>query len=219
MIITGAAFRPLLVFYAGPKVKTYLRHDMNERYIQDQVFDTTDFTQQPLAQADYDGCIFNNCNLYETELSGCMFIDCQFNGCNLSLAKLDKTGLRNVSFKDCKMLGLRFDTCLEFAIEFSFNNCQLDHSSFYQKKIRKTVFKHCRLHEVDFTGADLTAAVFDLCDLTRANFDNTILEKADFRTAYNYCIDPEANKLKKAQFSLNGVRGLLNKYELEIHDA
>lgn len=189
---------------------------MNEIYIQDKTFEAKDFTQQPLAQGDYDGCIFNNCNFYEADLSGCMFIDCRFNGCNLSLAKLEKTGLQDVVFKDCKMLGLRFDTCLEFGIEFSFDNCQLDHSSFYQRKIKKTAFKNCRLNEVDFTGSDLSSAVFDMCDLNRANFDNTILEKADFRTAYNYSIDPEMNKMKKARFSMNGVRGLLDKYDIEI---
>jgi fluoroquinolone resistance protein len=191
---------------------------MNETYIQDKTFEATDFTKQPLAQGDYDGCIFNNCNFYETDLSGCMFIDCRFNGCNLSLAKLEKTGLRDVAFKDCKMLGLRFDTCLEFGVTFSFDNCQLDHSSFYQRKIKKTVFNNCRLNEVDFAGSDLSGAVFDKCDLNRANFENTILEKADFRTAYNYSIDPEMNKMKKAKFSLNGLAGLLEKYDIVIEN-
>jgi uncharacterized protein YjbI with pentapeptide repeats len=75
-------------------------------------------------------------------------------------------------------------------------------------------FKKCSLQEVDFTEADLSALVFDQCDLAGAIFESTVLEKADFRTAYNYSMDPEKNRLKKARFSLSGVAGLLNKYEI-----
>ena len=46
--------------------------------------------------------------------------------------------------------------------------------------------------------------------------DQTILEKADFRTAKNYSIDPEQNRLKKAKFSLSGVVGLLRKYDIVV---
>ena len=50
----------------------------------------------------------------------------------------------------------------------------------------------------------------------RATFDNTILEKVDFKTSFNYAIDPEQNRVKKARFSLVGVAGLLDKYGVEI---
>jgi fluoroquinolone resistance protein len=58
--------------------------------------------------------------------------------------------------------------------------------------------------------------VFDNCDLSKASFDNTILEKADFRTAFNYSINPESNKIKKAKFSVSGIAGLLDKYDIHI---
>jgi uncharacterized protein YjbI with pentapeptide repeats len=72
------------------------------------------------------------------------------------------------------------------------------------------------MQEVDFSDADLTQAIFDTFDLLNASFDQTNLEKVDFRTAYNYRIDPERNRLKKAIFSSNGVIGLLDKYDLII---
>ena len=82
--------------------------------------------------------------------------------------------------------------------------------------LKKTNYRVCSLHEVEFTEADLNNASFDNCDLFRATFRNTILESADFRTAYNYSIDPEVNRLKKAKFSLAGIVGLLDKYDIEI---
>lgn len=82
--------------------------------------------------------------------------------------------------------------------------------------MRQTPFTTCRLHEVDFTAADLTGASFSECDLTGAIFDRTILEKADFRTAEHYVIDPENNRIRKARFSRKGLPGLLEKYQLDI---
>ena len=114
------------------------------------------------------------------------------------------------------MLGLYFENCNQFGLSFSFNNCNLTHSSFYQTKLKKTIFKNSQFHEVDFAECDLTSCVFDNCDLAKATFKNTILEKADFRTSFNYSINPEINRIKKAKFSLSGIVGLLDKYDIQI---
>jgi hypothetical protein len=52
--------------------------------------------------------------------------------------------------------------------------------------------------------------------LDQANFEQTTLEKSDFRTSYNYSINPELNRIKKAKFSLNAIAGLLTKYDIVI---
>ena len=83
-------------------------------------------------------------------------------------------------------------------------------------KLKKTRFKNSNISEFDFTEADLTNALFDNCDLEGAKFERTILEKADLSTSRNYSIDPEINKIKKAKFSIHGIAGLLNKYDIEI---
>jgi len=83
-------------------------------------------------------------------------------------------------------------------------------------KIKKTIFRDTKLEEVDFTECDLPGSVFENCDLARATFDHTILEKADFTTSFNYSLDPEINRIKKARFSLPDVIGLLHKYDIEI---
>ena len=82
--------------------------------------------------------------------------------------------------------------------------------------LKKTRFKNCSLHEVDFSECDLSGSIFEHCDLARSAFNRTVLEKVDFRTSYNYSIDPEINRIKKAKFSLVGLTGLLDKYDIEI---
>ena len=68
----------------------------------------------------------------------------------------------------------------------------------------------------DFMAADLTEAIFDNCNLHKTVFMDTIAYKTDFTTSYNYMIDPEKNKLKKARFSKDGLAGLLTKYEIVV---
>jgi fluoroquinolone resistance protein len=183
-------------------------------YIVDQTFDRID----TLATGDYDNCVFTSCNFADKDLSACKFTDCKFTNCNLSLAKLNKTSFRDIQFKDCKMLGLRFDTCYEYGLSFSFDGCQLNHSSFYKTKIHRTAFKNAQLQETDFVEADLTGALFENCNLEGASFDRTLLDKVDMRTAYNYTIDPENNSIKKAKFSIFGLAGLLSKYDIELEE-
>jgi len=189
---------------------------MERVYIQDKKFDKENYTAIALPIADYENCIFNNCDFSNSDLSKRVFLECEFITCNLSSARLHKTAFKTVKFKDCKLLGLRFEDCDDFLFEVNFENCLLNLSSFYKMKIKKTGFKGSHLSETDFTEADLTSAVFDNCDLTAAKFEHTILEKVDFRTSHSYSIDPELNKIKKAKFSVHGVVGLLNKYDIEI---
>ncbi|MFA6058534.1 MAG: pentapeptide repeat-containing protein [Taibaiella sp.] len=189
---------------------------MEDLYIQERTFDKVIFVQQPLATGEYEGCTFNQCDFSGIDLSNVVFSDCTFSGCNLSMVKLAKTAFREVIFKDCKMLGLHFDTCNPFGLSFRFEHCTLNHSSFYQAKIKKTVFNNVQLHEADFTDCDLSQSIFSNCDFSGATFDNTNIEKADLRTSFNYSIDPEKNKIKKARFSIPGVIGLLDKYGIEI---
>ena len=184
--------------------------------IANQKFEGVDYTKTFLQKGEYDNCSFINCNFANTDLSNISFTECEFNTCDMSTASLSKTAFRDVKFIGCKLLGLHFQDCNEIGFEINFDNCILNLSSFYKRKLKKTTFKNSSLLEVDFTEADLTESVFDNCDFANATFDNTILEKADLRTSYNYSIDPAANKIKKAKFSIEGIRGLLDRYDIVI---
>lgn len=192
---------------------------MDRVFIEGKKFENEDFTQRVFDLGDYEECTFVGCNFSEITLSGSRFENCEFHHSNLSLTKIVDTAFRNIGFSECKLLGLRFDTSNKFGLSFSFDKCQLDHCTFYQMRIKDTSFIDSQLHEVDFTECDLTSSTFDNCDLKRAVFVGTNLEKVDFRTAYNFSLDPEVNKMSKAKFSLPAVIGLLNKYNIIIENA
>ncbi len=185
-------------------------------YIEEEIFRKEDFSDNPLPKGEYEKCTFINCDFSNSDLSYVKFLECEFVNCNISMVNLNQTAFKDVKFTDSKMLGLRFDYCNKFGLSLSFENCILNHSSFYQVKIKKTQFRNTSLLEVDFTESDMTESVLDGCDLDRSTFYMTILEKADLRTSFNYSIDPEVNRIKKARFSLLGALGLLRKYDIEI---
>jgi len=189
---------------------------MTRNYIEATTFDKQDYTTDSLPKGEYGNCVFSNCDFSNSDLSDVQFIECEFRGCNLSMAKLSKTALRDVKFKECKLMGLHFNDCHEFLFAVSFDGCNLNLSSFYRRKMKRTRFVNSGLNEVDLAEADLTQSLFDQCDLAGATFDNTLLEKSDLRTSYNYSINPEGNYIKKAKFSLLGIVGLLEKYDIEV---
>ncbi len=183
---------------------------------EDKTFEGEDFTIKKSAKQEFENCTFINCNFSKADLSNDDFMDCHFKGCNMSMAIIDNTGIKNIRFTNCKLMGVDFSRCNNFNFSAVFENCPMDYCSFFQKKMKKSSFTECSLKEADFTETDLTQAVFKDCDLLSATFFSTILEKADFRTARNYALDPELNKIKKAKFSHTGIEGLLLKYDIEI---
>jgi len=184
--------------------------------IQDTFFDRQDYTSTPFPVAEYENCTFTNCNFASADLTGIIFAECSFTDCNFSMAKAKGTAFKEVSFVNCKLTGLNFSICQPFLLDMNFTGCQLNLASFYSLKLKNTRFKKCILHEADMVQADFSGASFTDCDLRGAIFENTILEKADFRSAINYTLDPETNRIKKAKFSLQGLPGLLHKYSIDV---
>jgi fluoroquinolone resistance protein len=189
---------------------------MSNAYFEDQLYEGLDYTAKGLSKGQYEGCSFVNCNLSNVDLSDISLTECTFRGCNLSNVKMLQTSLNDVKFINCKMLGIDYEHCNQFLFTVDFDNCVLNFSSFYKRGLKKTSFRNCSLQEVDFIEADLTGSVFDKCDLAGAKFENTVLDKVDFRTAFNYTIHPDLNRVKKAQFSLTGLPGLLTRYDIVI---
>ena len=184
--------------------------------IENTSFEKQNYSKIALAKGEYDNCTFVNCIFSDSDLSNVNFTECEFQDCDLSNVNLKHTVLNDVSFSNCKLLGLQFNHCSDFLFSVSFNECNLSLASFYQVKAKGTKFSACMLHQVDFTEADVTNSLFNNCDFKAAIFERTMLEKSDFRTSYNYVIDPEINKIKKAKFSMPEVLGLLRKYNIEV---
>ncbi|NTW83564.1 MAG: pentapeptide repeat-containing protein [Chlorobiaceae bacterium] len=184
--------------------------------VENRVFEGLAFTENMLEKAIYEDCSFIRCNFNASDLSGSIFRNCRFVNCDLSLAKLRDTGFQEVHFSGCKLLGTVFSDCSKLLFEAGFEHCMMKLSSFQKMKLRNTVILKCDLREADFSETDLSCSTFAECDLLLAIFHHTNLEGADLRTAFNFSISPENNRLRKARFSADGLPGLLDSYGIVI---
>jgi fluoroquinolone resistance protein len=189
---------------------------MNGQFFDSVIFENKNFRTNPPETGDYEECRFIGCDFSDSSIADIVFIDCEFNGCNFSLTKLTQTSFREVKFINCKLLGLHIEDCNVLTLSMTFESSSIELCSFIKLRLRNTGFSGCKIIESDFTESDLSGSVFSDCDLQRTIFRQTNLEKADFRNAFNYSIDPDLNRIKKAKFSSTGLKGLLDKYEIEI---
>lgn len=181
-----------------------------------RVEDQTIKSSTILAKAEYDNCHFIQCSFNEINLNNYSFSECVFEACDLSNVTISNTSFKDVQFIQCKLLGLKFEEVNPFLLTVSFHNCTLNFASFYKLTLKSTLFKNCSLHEVDFSGTDLSDSNFDNCDFSASIFDGTILKNVNFRTSFNFSIDPSRNQLTKAKFSKENCLGLLNHLKIDI---
>src|SRR3954466_5278122 len=103
---------------------------MEDQIHEDQTFENVDYSEKKFPKTEFNYCDFINCNFSKSDLTNSSFMDCSFKGCNLSLAILNNTAIKSLSFLKCKLTGIDFSVCNEFLFAASFDNCQLDYSSF-----------------------------------------------------------------------------------------
>lgn len=189
---------------------------MNLPFIADKTFQKQDYRSNELPKAEYDNCIFINCDFTESYLSYVSFTDCEFKDCNLSGVKIKDTMFKDVTFNHSKILGVHFNECSDFLFSIMANHSTFSFSSFFNKNLNKTVFSSCILEQVDFTDSNLSQTQFIDSDLKHTIFENSNLEKADFRTARNFNINPNKNRIKNAKFTREGALNLLLDYQIII---
>jgi uncharacterized protein YjbI with pentapeptide repeats len=188
----------------------------NTNYILNTDFKGIVYSENEISYKEYENCSFIDCNFTSCIFLAASFIDCKFVNCNFNGAKINHTSFRTVYFNKCKISDVNFAMIDKFIFEIHFKDCILDFSKFYALKLKGTSFTNTSLVAVDFMAADLSEVVFENCDLYRSEFDKANATKTNFKTSFNYTINPESTKIKKAIFSLEGVKGLLYKYDIIV---
>jgi uncharacterized protein YjbI with pentapeptide repeats len=183
-------------------------------YFLQQHYDRVSYGSESLNMMEFENCTFSHCDFSQSCFIGVTFIDCTFEDCIFTGAKINHVAFRTVHFIRCDIGEVNFAMCDRTIFEVHFTGCRLDFSKFYALRMKAMTFSGCSMIAVDFMKTDLTSAVFANCDLYKTVFADTVLAKADFRTSFNYTLDPEKNRMKKALFSLEGAKGLLAKHEL-----
>ncbi|MGL1892806.1 MAG: pentapeptide repeat-containing protein [Spirochaetaceae bacterium] len=189
---------------------------LTEDYIENEIIDSLQGADKSIIYKVFSNCTFNSCDFSNTNFSETTFEDCIFNDCNFSVSNFFQTKFRGVKFDGCKLLGLNFRKCDQFVIDFEFNNCLIQGCSFSDMKLNKIKFLKSSVIDCDFFDSFLSGADFSGCDLSETNFLHSDLRKANFKGAKKYIINPSANKIEKAIFSLPEAMSLLRDYKIII---
>lgn len=167
-------------------------------------------------EEEYYHCIFEHCDFTEILFQKTNFEECEFISCNFSLCKSNGTSWNKVVFEQCKLTGANFSHANKFTFSAKFDECLMQYVSFQGLNLQGFQFTKCLLTETDFNTCNLKKTHFDDCNLDRALISHCNLEDTDFSTAYNFVINPNDNKVKKAKFSLQNLPGLVAVFDVKI---
>jgi len=187
----------------------------------DQVFSGLNEHEATFEGLDLTGCTFDACAFSRCTFYRCVFVDCTFRGCDLSLLKVPNSRFAEVRFSASKLIGVDWtvagdNTTTKLSFSVGFEDCVLDYSSFFGLSLRGVLLTRCSAKDVDFSEADLGRADCRGTDFTGSKFLHTDLSRADFRAARSYAIDPTANTVKQARFSLPEAVSLLRAFDVKV---
>ncbi len=183
----------------------------------DQKFEEIDFRGESIEGRTFEDCTFSRVNFNGSSFIRCRFLDCTFDQSDLSNLILMSSDLKNVKFKDCKLVGVNW-TAASVLMHSTWQNSILNYGNFSGLDLRKSMMQNCVAREADFAETNLSEANLKETDFTAARFANTNLTKSDLRQAKNYSIRPDSNKIKKAKFSLPEAMLLLYGLDIELEE-
>ena len=125
--------------------------------------------------------------------------------------------MHNVLFNGCKLAGVNFSSC-DTSLLFSINahKSYFQYCNFSALPMQKASFKECVIHNSKFIDTVLQKSSFEASDFAGTTFNNCDLRETHFERAFNYCINPCENKIKKATFSFPECIGILKALDITI---
>jgi len=178
-----------------------------------------DLPESGVSGKEFSSCRFERCDFTEADLSASRFEGCRFVACNFSNPVIKRARFADAVFEECKIVGVNFYACDQLVFDIKFDRCRLLNCNFSDLKMKNSRFTLCELRGCDFQNTHLVGAAFDGSTFAETLFHSCDLEKASFRGARGYSIDPRANKIAKAVFSVPEVISLIESFGIVIEDA
>lgn len=189
----------------------------NQQSFSDVQFKQLDATQATLKGIEFFDCTFERCRFVEAEFISCKFIDCSFKDCDLSLASVRDSTFNAAKFESCNVMGINWtEAQWGMMTGIHFEECTLNHGSFFGIDLTRSAFLICIIRNVDFAEANLSGVDCRGSDFENSRFHQTDLTQADFTGAKSYTINAGTNTLKKTKFSLPAAMALLHSLDIVL---
>ncbi|MDP2315236.1 MAG: pentapeptide repeat-containing protein [Pseudomonadota bacterium] len=170
------------------------------------------------SRGSYERCRFEKCTLTGARFVDARFTDCVFVGCELTTMGIDGTSFTNVTFSNCRAMGVNWTSAHQLTFSVSFDQCRLDNCVFGGMRLKGLSMVDCNLQGVDLSGCDLTGARFPKSDLRGALVHHAIVKNADFSQARDFAFDARTNKAGKTKVSLETAAQVLADLGLVVPD-
>lgn len=144
------------------------------------------------------------------------FEDCRFESCDLSNVPINGTHFRDVSFADCKLAGLRWDTAASMGFACVWSRCKMPYSVWEGMDLRSCRFDEVDLTESDFGQTQCQKMDFHHCNLMGARWAGAQCDEVDFTTAISVSMNPVETSLKRAKFRPDQLGSLLAHWGIEV---
>jgi uncharacterized protein YjbI with pentapeptide repeats len=187
-------------------------------YHEDVDFCNVDFGPTPLTNQTFESCIFSSCRFRETPMTGAAFRSSVFRSCELVVVKMSGVVLDRTLFESSKIMGINFSDADNLGFSPDFRKSVISNSVFGGLSFRKGAILECRLVDCDLSDCDFREAEFSATTFEHVAISNCNFEKADFRSARGYAIDPLTNRVRKARFSLPEALSFLSFLGIQIDD-
>ncbi|WP_028023936.1 pentapeptide repeat-containing protein [Enterovibrio calviensis] len=188
----------------------------------DLIFERIELAGQSVESIEFEECEFRDCHFSEATFRQCKFINCTFTRCNLSLMKIPYSRFSDISFVECKLVGIDWTFAdwpsYRADADMSFRQCIMNDNSFFGLTLRGLTLKECKLHDADFREGDFSDASMTYCDFTNSVFMRTNLQNADFTESANVFLSVLDNNISAAKFSRYEALGLLEALGIELVD-
>jgi fluoroquinolone resistance protein len=171
-------------------------------YIENRTLEGIHSENVSLYDSTYADCGFSSCSFTKADLSNTTFSGCTFRNCEFVMCKIDGTSFSGCSFISSRLTGMDFTEVSPYGFSPAFEGCLLDSCTFSGNTLSGTHFTETTLRNTDFTNCIMKNTSFGGTRFQSSVLLGCMLEGADFRTASGYAIDPSANKLHGAHFTL-----------------
>lgn len=190
-----------------------MKKNLDKSVYQDESFEKINLSDVMIRSVVFTDCRFAACDFRNSQAENCAFRNCLFENCKLNLWRLSGSVYSGCKFIDCDMSGIDWTAAnlpkLRLCCPLAFENCRLNHSSFFGLDLSELKARNCLIKETDLRNAILCKAVFQNCDFNNSLFGNTDLREANFTRARNYLINLARNNCQDAEFSLPEALNLL----------
>jgi len=187
-------------------------------YFADVTFSELSLPGVDLSDKEFERCTFRRCKLPESRWARAKLEDCAFEDCDLGRMVPQQLGLRGVTFRDSKLMGVDWSE-LAPRPDVTFERCDLRYASFVKLRLPKARFLRCGMREGNLIEVDLTEADFAGSDLTGSTIAGCTLTKADFSRATGVFFDPQRNKTKGARITLGTGLAILESVGLQVSSS